>query len=123
MSLNKVMLIGNIGRDPEVKTLDGSNGSQKVATFTLATGEKYKDRNGNLQEKTQWHNIVAWRATADVCDRYVKQGDQICVLGKIEYRTWENDKGEKRYSTDIVADRVELLGGRSASQADDDLPE
>lgn len=119
MSINNVTLLGRVGRNPEIKDINGV----KCATFSLATGEKYKDRNGNLQEKTQWHNIVAWRATADVCDRFVKQGDQICVLGKIEYRTWETDKGEKRYSTDIVAERVELLGSRSASQANDDLPE
>ena len=83
MSLNKVMLIGNIGRDPEVKTLDGNNGSQKVATFTLATGEKYKDRNGELQEKTEWHNIVAWRNLADICEKYIRKGMQVYIEGRL----------------------------------------
>jgi single-strand DNA-binding protein len=120
MSINKVILLGRVGKNPDIKDINGV----KCATFSLATGEKYKDRNGNLQEKTQWHNIVAWRATADICDRYVKQGDQLCVEGKIEYRSWETDRGEKRYATDIVAERVELLGkgGASSSPADDDLP-
>ena len=118
MSINKVILLGRVGRNPEIKDVNGA----KVAQFSLATGEKYKDRNGNLQEKTEWHNIVAWRNTADICEKYVHSGDQICVEGKIQYRQWETDKGEKRYSTDIVADRVELLGSKGNSQVDD-LPE
>lgn len=117
MSINKVILLGRVGRNPEIKDINGV----KCATFSLATGERYKDRNGNPQEKTQWHNIVAWRATADLAERYIKAGMQLCIEGKIEYRSWETDKGEKRYSTDIVADRVELLGSRP--QAEDDLPE
>ena len=108
MSLNKVMLIGNIGRDPEVKTLDGSNGSQKVATFTLATGEKYKDRNGELRENTEWHNIVAWRNLAEICEKYVRKGDLLYIEGKITNRSWEKD-GQTHYITEIVAEVVELF--------------
>lgn len=115
MSINKVILLGRVGRNPEIKDINGA----KVAQFSLATGEKYKDRSGNLQEKTEWHNIVAWRTTAEICEKYVQSGDQICVEGKIQYRQWETDKGEKRYSTDIVAERVELLGGKSKAQVDD----
>ena len=76
MSLNKVMLIGNVGRDPEVRYLDGNSGQAKVATFTLATTERYRDRNGETRENTEWHNIVAWRNTADVVERFVKKGTQ-----------------------------------------------
>ena len=117
MSLNKAMLIGNVGRDPEVRYLDGSNGQAKVATFTLATTERYRDRNGETRENTEWHNIVAWRQTADICEKYVKKGDQLFVEGRIKSRTWETDRGEKRYATDIVVDKIELLSKPSASQS------
>ena len=117
MSINKVILLGRVGRNPEIKDVNGA----KVAQFSLATGEKYKDRNGNLQEKTEWHNIVAWRNTADFCEKYIHTGNQIFVEGKIAYRSWDTDKGEKRYSTDIVADKVEPTGSKGKSQ-DDDLP-
>lgn len=106
MSVNSVTLLGRVGKDVEVKDINGT----KCATFTLATSEKYKDRNGETKELTEWHNIVSWRQTADICEKYVRKGDQVCVLGKIKYRSWETDRGEKRYSTDIIADRVELLG-------------
>lgn len=112
MSLNKVMLIGNIGRDPEVKTLDGNNGSQKVATFTLATGEKYKDRNGELQEKTEWHNIVAWRNLADICEKYIRKGMQVYIEGRIRTRSWQDKDGNTRYTTEIMADNLQMLGRR-----------
>ena len=122
MSLNKALLIGHVGANPEVRYVGAAgNQNSKVAQFRLATTERYKDRDGNVKEKTQWHNIVAWRATADIAERYIKAGMQLCIEGKVEYRSWETDKGEKRYSTDIVADRVVLLGSRP--QADDDLPE
>lgn len=105
MSVNSVTLLGRVGKDVEVKDINGT----KCATFTLATSEKYKDRNGETKELTAWHNIVSWRQTADICEKYVRKGNQVCVLGKIKYRSWETDRGEKRYSTDIIADRVELL--------------
>ena len=117
--MNTVILIGRVGRNPEIKDINGA----KCATFSLATSERYKDRNGNAQEQTEWHNIVAWRATADIAERFVKSGDQLCVEGKIKYRQWETDRGEKRYATDIIADRIHLLGGKPAqAQEDDDLP-
>ena len=127
MSLNKVMLIGNIGRDPEVKNLDGSNGSQKVATFTLATGEKYKDRNGELQEKTEWHNIVAWRNLADICEKYIRKGMQVYIEGRLRTRSWQDKDGNTRYTTEIMADNLQMLGKKeekpSSSYMDfDDLP-
>ena len=116
MSLNKVMLIGNIGRDPEGKTLDGNNGSQKVATFTLATGEKYKDRNGELRENTEWHNIVAWRNLADICEKYIRKGMQVYIEGRLRTREWTDKENIKRYATEIMADEMKLLGRRAEGQ-------
>lgn len=112
MSINKVILLGRVGKDVEVKDINGA----KCATFTLATSEKYKDRNGEVKELTEWHNIVAWRATADICEKFVHKGDQLFVEGRIKYRSWENDRGEKRYATDIFADKVELLGKPQPTQ-------
>ena len=113
MSVNKVILLGRVGKDVEVRDINGT----KCATFTLATSEKYKDRNGEVKELTEWHNIVAWRQTADICEKYVKKGDQLFVEGRIKSRTWETDRGEKRYATDIVVDKIELLSKPSAPQS------
>ena len=113
MSLNKAMLIGNVGRDPEVRYLDGSAGQAKVATFTLATTERYRDRNGETRENTEWHNIVAWRNTADVVEKFVKKGTQVYVEGRIRTRSWDDQTGNKRYTTEIIADTLQLLGKKS----------
>ena len=113
MSLNKVMLIGNVGRDPEVRYLDGQSGNAKVATFTLATTERYRDRNGETRENTEWHNIVAWRNTADVVERFVKKGTQLYIEGRIRTRSWDDQTGNKRYTTEIIADTLQLLGKKS----------
>ena len=107
------MLIGNVGKDPEVRYLDGNSGQAKVATFTLATTERYRDRNGETRENTEWHNIVAWRNTADVVDRFVKKGTQLYVEGRIRTRSWDDQSGNKRYTTEIVADTLQLLGKKS----------
>jgi len=112
MSLNKAMLIGNVGRDPEVRYLEGNNGA-KVATFTLATTERYRDRNGETRENTEWHNIVAWRNTADVVERFVKKGTQLYIEGRIRTRSWDDQTGNKRYTTEIIADTLQLLGKKS----------
>ena len=113
MSLNKVMLIGNVGRDPEVRYLDGNSGNAKVATFTLATTERYRDRNGETRENTEWHNIVAWRNNADVAERFVKTGTQLFIEGRIRTRSWDDQNGNKRYTTEIIADNLQLLGKKS----------
>ncbi|MBQ8838188.1 MAG: single-stranded DNA-binding protein [Bacteroidales bacterium] len=113
MSLNKAMLIGNVGRDPEVRYLDGNSGNAKVATFTLATTERYRDRNGETRENTEWHNIVAWRSTADVVERFVKKGTQLYIEGRIRTRSWDDQSGNKRYTTEIIADNLQLLGRKS----------
>lgn len=114
MSLNKVMLIGNVGKDPEVRYLDGNNnpnsGSTKVATFTLATTERYRDRNGELRENTEWHNIVAWRNSADVAEKYIRKGTQVYIEGKLRTRSWTDQTGNKRYTTEVTVDNLQLLG-------------
>ena len=107
------MLIGNVGRDPEVRYLDGQSGNAKVATFTLATTERYRDRNGETRENTEWHNIVAWRSTADVVERFVKKGTQVYIEGRIRTRSWDDQSGNKRYTTEIIADNLQLLGKKS----------
>lgn len=97
MSLNKVMLIGNVGKDPEVTTLDKGG---KVAKFTLATSEKYTDKSGNKTERTDWHNIVAWGPQAELAEKYIHKGKQIYLEGQIRNRSWEQD-GIKKFATDI----------------------
>ena len=117
MSLNKAMLIGNVGKDPEVRYLDGSNGQAKVATFTLATTERYRDRNGEVRENTEWHNIVAWRNNADVAERFIRKGTQLYIEGRIRTRSWDDQTGNKRYTTEIIADTLQLLGKKSDNPA------
>ena len=115
MSLNKVMLIGNVGRDPEVRYLDGNNpnqGATKVAQFTLATTERYRDRSGELRENTEWHNIVCWRNSADVAEKFIRKGTQVYIEGKLRTRSWTDQTGNKRFTTEIAVDNLQLLGKR-----------
>ena len=107
------MLIGNVGRDPEVRYLDGNSGNAKVATFTLATTERYRDRNGETRENTEWHNIVAWRGNADVAERFIRKGTQLFIEGRIRTRSWDDQNGNKRYTTEIIVDNLQLLGKKS----------
>ena len=120
-SLNKVFLIGNVGRDPEVRYLDQGSAqagqSTKVATFTLATTERYRDRSGELRENTEWHNLVLWRQLADLAERYIRKGSQIYVEGHIRTRSYNDQQGQKKYMTEIVADNVQLLGRRDGEDA------
>ena len=115
--INKAILIGNVGQDPEIRYTGDVNNGTKVATFRLATTERYRDRNGNLQEHTEWHNIVVWRNTADVVEKYVKKGTQVYVEGRIRTRSWDDQTGAKRYTTEIVADTLQLLGRKSDGQS------
>lgn len=110
MSLNKALLIGFCGANPEVRYV-GAAGSQnsKVAQFRLATTERYKDRDGNVKENTEWHNIVAWRGLADLAEKYIVKGTQLYIEGKLKLRSWEDQNGVTRYQTDIVADKIDLL--------------
>ena len=116
MSLNKVMLIGNVGKDPEVRYLDKG---VAVAKVVLATSEKgYRLQNGTeVPERTEWHNIVLWRGLAEVVERYVHKGDKLYIEGKIRTRSYDDQKGIKHYVTEIFADNMEMLSPRTASQA------
>jgi single-strand DNA-binding protein len=107
--VNKVILIGNLGKDPEVRHLD--NGAS-VANFSIATTETYKDRNsGERVEQTEWHNIVLWRGLAEVAEKYLKKGDSVFIEGKLRTRSWEKD-GVTRYTTEVVGDQMTMLGGK-----------
>lgn len=113
MSVNKVILIGRTGKDAEVRTV----GESKVATFSLATSERYKDsKTGEYKENTEWHNIVCWRATADLAEKYIKKGMNLYIEGKLRTRTWDDQNGVKKSITEIVADSVQLLDKKQDSQ-------
>lgn len=111
--VNKVILVGNLGKDPEVRHLEGG---ASVANFPLATSESYKDRNGNRVDQTEWHNVVVWRGLADVAEKYLKKGNQVYIEGKIRTRSWDDKDGVKRYTTEIVADQMTMLGRRDENQ-------
>ena len=108
-SLNKVMLIGNVGRDPELRDFEGG---VRRASFTLATTEQFRDR-----EQTEWHNIIAWRQLAELADKYIRKGSQIYVEGRLTTRSWDGNDGAKHYTTEIVANTIQLLGRRGDSSA------
>jgi len=116
MSLNKVMLIGNVGKDPDVRYLESNpnnpGGNAKVASFPLATSERYRDRNGDLRENTEWHNVVVWRGNADVVEKYVRKGTQLYIEGRLRTRQWTDQTGAKRYTTEVIGDTLQLLGKR-----------
>ena len=114
--VNKVILIGNVGQDPEVRYTGDVNNSAKVATIRLATTERFRGRDGNLQEHTEWHSVVVWRNTADVVEKYVRKGTQLYIEGRIRTRSWDDQNGNKRYVTEIVADTLQLLGRRPEGQ-------
>lgn len=120
MSLNKVMLIGNVGMDPEVRYLD--NSQTKVARLRLATTERYTDRNGEVRENTEWHTVTCWRKLADLVEKYVKKGSQIYVEGRLQTREWTDNTGAKRYSTEVSADNLQLLGKREGAPAGNAAP-
>ena len=108
-SVNKVILIGNLGRDPELRfTRDG----QGVANFTLATNERWRDKDGQNQERTEWHRIVVWGKTAENCAQNLQKGRSCYIEGRIQSREWEDKEGNKRQTTEIVAQNVTFLGGR-----------
>ncbi len=112
MSYNKVFLIGNVGKDPDVRHLESGTA---VAQFSLATSERYRDKNGATQELTEWHNIVCWRQLAEIAEKHITKGTQIFVEGKIRTRNWTDQTGAKRYTTEIYADNVRLLGKKGDS--------
>ena len=113
MSVNKVILVGNLGKDPELRYTPSGTA---VATFSLATTERFKDRDGNRQERTEWHNIVAWRQLAEICGKYLHKGKQVYIEGKIQTRSYDDRDGNKRYITEIVVDQMQMLGSRDDNQ-------
>jgi len=114
-SVNKVILIGNLGKDPEVRHLE--NGST-VANFSIATSESYTDKNtGERKEITDWHNIVVWRGLAKVVEQYLKKGMKVYIEGKLKTRTWQDDQGNNRYTTEVVADNMTMLTSKMDSQS------
>jgi len=112
-SLNEVYLIGNLGKDAEVKDVTGG----RLAQFPIATTERYTTASGEKKESTEWHNIVLWGKGVDAIGRFLVKGKQVCVRGSIKTRSWETESGEKRYRTEIKAHRVELLGSNSEPAA------
>ncbi len=113
-SVNKVILVGNLGQDPEMRYLPNGDG---VCNFTIATSESWKGQDGSQQERTEWHRIVAFRKLAEICGEYLKKGKQVYIEGKIKTRSWEDKEGNKRYTTEVVADQMTMLGRR------DDTPD
>lgn len=120
--VNKVILLGRVGRDVEVRQLEGGN---KVCNFSLATSETYKDKDGNKAESTEWHNIVIWGKLVDVVERYVKKGDLLYLEGQNKTRSWEKDD-IIRYTTEVVCNQMTMLGGKKDNAQNqhyqDDLP-
>ena len=118
--VNKVILVGNLGRDPEIRTLESG---VKVARFSLATTESYNDRNtGQRVDQTEWHNIVLWRGLADIAEKYLRKGNQVYIEGKLQTRAWDDRDGNKRYTTEIVAQNMQMLdsGNREMRSHSDD---
>ncbi len=113
-SVNKVILIGNLGQDPELRY---TSAGVAVATFSLATNETWKDQDGNAQERTQWHNLVAWRKLAEICGEYLKKGSRIYVEGRLQYRNYDDKNGVKRYVTEIVIDQMMMLDSKGAGHS------
>jgi len=105
--VNKVILVGNLGKDPEVRHLEGG---ATVANFPLATTESFKDKSGNKVDQTEWHNIVVWRGLADIAAKFLKKGTTIYLEGKLRTRSWEDKEGHKRYTTEVVADSFTMIG-------------
>lgn len=131
--VNKVILLGNLGRDPEVRT---TQSGREVANFTLATNRKWTNREtGELQEETEWHRIVVWGRQAEIAGQYLRRGKQIYLEGRLQTRSWEDQSGERRYSTEVVCEDFRMLGGRGDEESrkpadslppppkeDDDIP-
>ncbi len=114
MSVNKAILVGRLGRDPETRF---TTGGQAVANFSIATDETYKDRNGERQKRTEWHKIVVWGKQAEIAQKYLKKGSLIFIEGRIQSRDWQDKEGQKRTSFEIVATNFRMLGGRGDAAA------
>lgn len=126
-SINKAIIIGNLGNDPEIRY---SSGGDAIANMNIATTDSRKDKNGNKQEKTEWHRVVIFGKLAEICGEYLKKGSQVYIEGKLQTRKWTDKSDIERYTTEIVADRMQMLGGNKRSEANkfdalhitDDIP-
>ena len=120
MSVNKVILVGRLGKDPETRYM--TNG-EAVTNATLATSENWKDKSGEKQEKTEWHNLVFYRRLAEIAGEYLKKGSQVYVEGKLQTRKWQTKEGQDRYTTDIIVDQMHILGGKSSAGSNFEVTE
>lgn len=120
MSVNKVILVGHVGQDPEVRYLENNT---PVCTIRMATSDVYKNKSGERVTTTEWHNVVLWRSLAEVAEKYVKKGSQIYIEGKLRTRSWDDKDKNKRYTTEIVADVMQLLGKRADDQGGGAVPQ
>jgi len=112
MSVNKAILIGRLGRDPEVRY---TNQGSQVTTFSIATDEAWTDRNGERQKRTEWHRVVTWGKLAEICGQYLKKGSQVFIEGKLQTREWEDREGNKRYTTEVVAREMKMLDSKGTA--------
>jgi len=119
-SVNKVILIGNLGRDPEVRYLPSGDA---VANFSIATTEKWKDKNGEMQEQTEWHRIAFFGRQAEICGEYLRKGSSVYVEGRLQTRKWTDKEGHERTTTEIRGDRMQMLGGRGGGGGTREMPE
>ncbi|MFQ5599886.1 MAG: single-stranded DNA-binding protein [Candidatus Krumholzibacteriia bacterium] len=117
-SVNKAILIGNLGADPELRY---TNSGTAVANFRIATNERWNDKNGEQQERTEWHNIVAWGKLGEICGKYLKKGRPVYIEGRLQTRSWDDQSGNKRYTTEVVALVMQMLG--RPSDAPEAVPE
>ncbi len=107
---NRVQLIGNLGADPEIKTLEGN---KKVARLSIATNDEYTDKNGQKVKQTQWHNLVVWGKLADTCEKYLAKGKEIAIEGKLTYRTWNDKDGKTHNITEVIVNELLMMGGKA----------
>lgn len=120
MSVNKIILVGRLGNAPEVK--QSNENGKGIVNFTMATSEGWKDKGGNKQERTEWHRIVAFGKLAEIMARYLKKGQQVYLEGRIQTREWEHSDGGKRYTTEIVAKQMQMLGSKGDTPQEEDVP-
>ena len=117
--VNKVILVGNLGKDPEIRHLDTG---RAVANFSLATSETYKNRNGERVTNTEWHNIVLWTPLAEIAERFLRKGNQVYIEGKITTRSYDDKDGNRKYITEVVGREMTLLGNKLSDSSEDDQP-
>ncbi|MBA3008437.1 MAG: single-stranded DNA-binding protein [Proteobacteria bacterium] len=111
--LNKVMLIGHLGKDPEIRATQSGT---SVVTFTMATTERWKDKDGQMQEITEWHRVVAWRKLAEICGNYLHKGSKVYIEGKLQTRKWQDQNGNDKYTTEIVANEMKMLDSKGSAE-------